>query len=63
MIRWDDNNHTNVDATEDRFYALGRSTYNNLLIVCFCERNKDIIRIITAWKANKRLKEAYNASH
>ena len=63
MLRWDDVNHTDKYANEDRFYALGRSTYHNLLIVCFCERNGDIIRIITAWKANRKQKEAYYANH
>ena len=63
MIRWDDSNHTNFDGTEDRFFALGRSYFHNLLIVCFCERDGDTIRIITAWKANKKQKEEYNANH
>ena len=63
MLRWDDTNHTDAYGNEDRFYALGRSTYHNLLIVCFCERDKDVIRIITAWRANKKQKEAYYASY
>lgn len=63
MIRWDDLNHTNFDATEERFYALGRSTYHNILIVCFCERNGDTIRLISARTANKKQKEDYYASH
>lgn len=63
MLRWDDINHTDNFANEDRFFALGRSTYHNILIVCFCERENDIIRIITARKANKTQKEAYYASY
>ena len=63
MIRWDDFNHTNRDGTEERFYAIGRSSYNHILIVDFCEKIGDTIRIITAWKANKKQREAYNANH
>ena len=40
-----DENHTNNDATEDRFYALGKSLYKNLLLVCYCERDNNVIRI------------------
>lgn len=63
MIRWDDLSHINMDGTEERFYALGRSSYSNILIVSFCERLGDTIRIITAWKANKKQREEYNANH
>ena len=63
MLRWDDVNHTDKFGKEDRFFALGRSTYHNLLIVCFCERDNDVIRIITAWRANKKQKEAYYVHH
>lgn len=57
-----DENHTNQDATEDRFYAIGKSLYKNLLVVCYCEREKDIIRISSARLAKKSEKEVYNAN-
>ena len=63
MIRWSDEEHTNYTATEDRFYALGKSIYNNLLLVCFCERHGDTIRIYSARKADKEEKEDYYASY
>ena len=63
MIRWSDDEHTNFDATEDRFYALGKSIYNNILLVCFCERYEDTIRIYSARRAKKEEKEDYYASY
>ncbi len=61
-LRIIDVNHTNEDATEDRFYALGKSLYKNLLLVCFCERYNDVIRIYSARLAKKKEKEVYNAN-
>ena len=56
-----DENHTNNNATEDRFYAIGKSLYKNLLVVCYCERKNDTIRIYSARVAKKNEKEVYNA--
>ena len=57
-----DESHTNENATEDRFYALGKSLYKNLLLVCYCERKENIIRIYSARIAKKSEKEVYNAN-
>ena len=57
-----DESHTNQDATEDRFYAIGRSLYKNLLIVCYCEREENLIRIFSARLAKQNEKEVYNAN-
>lgn len=37
---------------EDRFIAIGLSQQLRLLLVCHCCRNVDVVRIITARKAN-----------
>lgn len=63
LIRWSDDEHTNYTGAEDRFYALGKSIYKNLLLVCFCERCGDTIRIYSARYADKQEKEDYYASH
>lgn len=63
MIMWNDDWHTDLDTKEDRFYALGKSIYKNLLLVCFCERFEDTIRIYSARKADKEEKEDYYASY
>lgn len=60
MIKFRDESHS---LEEDRFYAIGTSIYNNKLLVCFCERYKDTIRIISARFADKEEKEAYYASY
>ena len=57
-----DATHTNQYATEDRFYAIGKSLYKNLLVVCYCEKKGDIIRIYSARIAKKNEKEVYNAN-
>lgn len=38
-------------SEEDRFIRIGHSTKNRLLLVVFCERDGDAIRIISARKA------------
>ena len=38
---------------EQRFVTLGLSGFANLLVVVYNYREPDIIRIISAWKANK----------
>lgn len=58
-----DDNHTDNTATEDRFYAIGRSLYKNVLLVCYCEVENDTIRIYSARLAKKIEKEVYNANH
>lgn len=46
---------------EDRFILLGNSFKSNTLVVCHCYRDKkdEVIRIISARKANKREKNDY----
>jgi uncharacterized DUF497 family protein len=48
------------DAVEEpRFVTLGLSNLGNLLVVVYAYREPDIIRIISAWKANKRQRILY----
>ncbi|MFG6667494.1 BrnT family toxin [Halomonas sp. HNIBRBA4712] len=44
---------------EDRFILLGTSIQSRLLVVCHCIREGETIRIISARKANKRERKAY----
>ena len=44
---------------EHRFVTLGLSNQANLLVVVYVYREADIIRMISAWKANKRQRELY----
>jgi uncharacterized DUF497 family protein len=44
---------------EPRFVTLGLSNLGNLLVVVYTYREPDAIRLIAAWKANKRQREAY----
>lgn len=44
---------------EQRFVALGLSSAGNLLVVVYTYREPDIIRVISAWKANKRQRLYY----
>ena len=44
---------------EPRFVTLGLSNLGNLLVVVYTYRDPDAIRLISAWKANRRQKEAY----
>jgi len=44
---------------EERFILLGTSIESNLLIVCHCIRDKESVRIISARKANKKERKAY----
>jgi uncharacterized DUF497 family protein len=41
-------------AKEARFVSLGLSNVGNLLVVVYTYREPDVIRIISAWKANAR---------
>jgi len=48
------------DALEEqRFVTLGLSDQANLLVVAYAYAKQDIIRVISAWKANKRQGELY----
>ena len=48
------------DALEEpRFVTLGLSNLANLLVVVYAYREPDIIRVISAWKANKRQRRQY----
>ena len=40
--------------SEQRFVTLGISNFANLLVVVYTYRAPDIIRIISAWRANRR---------
>lgn len=44
---------------ETRFVTLGLSNLGNLLVVVFAYREPDIIRVISAWRANKRQRVLY----
>lgn len=47
---------------EQRFVTLGLSGLGNLLVVVYTYRDPDIIRIISAWKANRRQRLLYEKS-
>ncbi|MCP4358072.1 MAG: BrnT family toxin [Chloroflexi bacterium] len=55
-----DPDHSN---DEDRFILMGMSSQFRLLIVCHCERNADIIRIISARTAEKHERKQYEGYH
>lgn len=44
---------------EPRFVTLGLSDVGNLLVVVYVYREPDVLRVISAWKANKRQKVLY----
>ena len=44
---------------EPRFVTLGLSDVGNLLVVVYVYREPDMLRVISAWKANKRQKVLY----
>ena len=44
---------------ERRFVTLGLSNLGNLLVVVYTHREPDTIRVISAWKANKRQRVLY----
>ena len=45
---------------EQRFVTLGMSGLGNLLVVVYTYREPDIIRVISAWKANARQRGQYD---
>lgn len=46
-------------AEELRFVTLGLSNLANLLVVVYTYREPDAIRVISAWKANRRQRKAH----
>ena len=44
---------------EPRFVTLGLSDVGNLLVVVYVYREPDTLRVISAWKANKRQRVLY----
>ncbi len=46
-------------AFERRFVSLGLSDQGNLLVVVYTYREPDRIRLISAWRANKRQRVLY----
>jgi len=44
---------------EQRFATLGMSSVGNLLVVVYTYREPDVIRLISAWKANKPQRSRY----
>ncbi|RZV38126.1 MAG: BrnT family toxin [Acidimicrobiales bacterium] len=48
---------------EERFVLLGISELFRLIVVCFCERNKNTIRIISARKDNRFERKHYEDNH
>ncbi len=49
-------------AREQRFVTLGLSDTGNLLVVVYTHREPDILRVISAWKANRRQRLDYEKS-
>jgi uncharacterized DUF497 family protein len=48
------------DAVEEqRFVTMGLSDEANLLVVVYTYREPDTIRMLSAWRANRRQKELY----
>lgn len=45
--------------SEQRFVTLGLSSFGNLLVVVYTYREPDVIRIMSAWKANKKQRVRY----
>ncbi len=46
-------------ADEARFVTLGLSDVGNLVVIVYTYREPDIVRVISAWKANRRQKVLY----
>jgi uncharacterized DUF497 family protein len=47
---------------EQRFVTLGLSDTGNLLVVVYTYRRPDSLRVISAWKANRRQRLKYEES-
>ena len=51
------------DADEEpRFVTLGISDGGHLLVVVYAYQEPDVLRVISAWKANKRQRVLYEKS-
>jgi len=50
------------EPDESRFVSLGLSGWGNLLVVVYTYRRADVIRLISAWKANRRQRVCYEES-
>jgi hypothetical protein len=48
---------------EERFILMGMSSQSRILIVCHCERSSDVIRIISARKADRSEQKQYEGYH
>ena len=48
---------------EQRFVILGLSDTGNLLVVIYTYRQPDILRVVPAWKANRRQRLEYERNH
>jgi uncharacterized DUF497 family protein len=46
-------------AGEQRFVTLGMSSFGHLRVVVYTYREPDVIRIISAWRANRRQRLHY----
>lgn len=46
-------------SDEERFYLIGMSVKERILIVVHCQRDSDVMRIISARKATKKEKQQY----
>ncbi|MDO5652191.1 MAG: BrnT family toxin [Moraxella sp.] len=55
-VQFFDSEHS---VEEDRFIMLGMSKWFRLLVVCHCERQGDVIRIISARRATKAESKHY----
>jgi len=53
---------TEHSELEDRFHIIGFSGKLRLLVVCHCYRYNDVVRIISARKANRNEKEQYGGA-
>jgi len=49
-------------AGEQRFVTLGLSDTGNLLVVVYTHREPDTLRVISAWRANRRQRFLYEKS-
>lgn len=52
-------NSDNETHDEDRFVRIGISLKMNILIIVFCERDENLIRIISARRATKTERRIY----
>jgi uncharacterized DUF497 family protein len=48
---------------EERFILMGISSQSRILTVCHCERSPDVIRIISARKADRSERKQYEGYH